>query len=228
MDSLKLTEPQSVSTMSTFFLAMTLNPSVQARAQEEIDRVIGTHRFPSFSDRDNLPYVEAVIKEAFRWHPVGPMGLPHVATEDGVCSGYLIPKGALVVPNIRLYTHDNAIYADPESFNPSRFLTTPPPRDPRDYIFGFGRRVCPGKLLADFSVWLTVATSLAAFDVRKGVGAEIGERTAQFMPGIISHPYPFKADIRPRSAKHEKLIRNGETEHPWEESHAEVLRKIKL
>jgi cytochrome P450 len=86
--------------MSTFFLAMTIHPEIQARAREEIDRVVGTHRLPTFADRDNLPYVEAVYKEAFRWHPIAPMGLPHVAAQDDICEDYLIPKGAMMIPNI--------------------------------------------------------------------------------------------------------------------------------
>lgn len=79
---------------------MTLHSEVQRKAQEEIDRVVGSHRLPTFDDRDNLPYVEAVVKECFRWHPIAPMGIPHVSTEDDVCEGYLIPKGAMVIPNI--------------------------------------------------------------------------------------------------------------------------------
>lgn len=86
--------------MATFFLVMTLYPEVQRTAQEEIDRVIGTDRLPTFADRDSLPYVEAVVKEALRMHPIAPMGLPHVTTADDVCEGYLIPKGAMVLPNI--------------------------------------------------------------------------------------------------------------------------------
>jgi cytochrome P450 len=86
--------------MSTFFLAMTLHPEVLCKARDEIDRVVGTHRLPTFSDRESLPYVEAVVKESFRWHPIGPMGLPHVASQDDICGEYLIPKGAMLLPNI--------------------------------------------------------------------------------------------------------------------------------
>jgi cytochrome P450 len=86
--------------MSCFFLAMILYPEVQRKAQEEIDRVVGTRRLPSFDDRGNLPYVEAIVKEVLRWHPVAPMGLPHMTTDDIIFDGYLIPKGALIIPNI--------------------------------------------------------------------------------------------------------------------------------
>lgn len=89
-----------MSVISTFFLAMTLHPEVQRKAHEEIDRVVGRDRLPTFADRDSLPYVEAVFKESFRWHALTPLGLPHVTTADDVCEGYLIPKGAIILPNI--------------------------------------------------------------------------------------------------------------------------------
>lgn len=79
---------------------MTLFPEVQRKAQEEIDRVIGTTRLPTFNDRDSLPYINAVLLEAWRWHPVIPMGLPHVAKVDDVVNGFCIPKGAIVLPNV--------------------------------------------------------------------------------------------------------------------------------
>jgi cytochrome P450 len=86
--------------MSCFFLAMTVFPAVQRKAQEEIDQNVGTGRLPGFQDRQNLPYIDAIVKEVLRWHPVAPMGLPHMTTEDDICEGYLIPKGALLLPNI--------------------------------------------------------------------------------------------------------------------------------
>jgi cytochrome P450 len=54
---------------------MVLNPDVQKKAQEEIDRVVGNDRLPNFDDRDSLIYVEAVIREVMRWHPPLPLGV---------------------------------------------------------------------------------------------------------------------------------------------------------
>jgi cytochrome P450 len=79
---------------------MTLFPEAQRKAQEELDRVIGTSRLPTFEDRKNLPYIDAVVKETFRWHPLAPLGLPHMTDEDDVINGYLIPKGSILIPNI--------------------------------------------------------------------------------------------------------------------------------
>lgn len=61
--------------MATFYLAMTLYPAVFKRAQEEIDRVIGDDRLPSFTDHGSLPYISAVLKEVLRWEVILPAGI---------------------------------------------------------------------------------------------------------------------------------------------------------
>ncbi|KAL1850990.1 hypothetical protein Daus18300_012724 [Diaporthe australafricana] len=218
----------SVSSMAAFFLAMTLYPEVQHKAREEIDRVVGDGRLPTVNDRASLPYIEAVLKETFRWHPIAPMGLPHCVTEDNVFQGYLIPKDAMILPNIWWFTHDPSVYHNPEAFDPSRFLGPNPPPGPMELVFGFGRRACPGKQLADSSVWLTVARSLAVFDISKGLddaGNEIVPEV-RFSPGILSHPDPFKAVVKPRSSRHEALIRQVEKTHPWENGSASELESL--
>lgn len=60
--------------MTSFFLAMVRHPAVAKKAQAELDRVVGTHRLPTIDDRSQLPYINAIIKEVFRWHPVFPIG----------------------------------------------------------------------------------------------------------------------------------------------------------
>lgn len=67
-------DTQTVSAITTFFLAMTRNPEVQKRAQREIDAVIGSDRLPTIADRDSLPYIRALVSEVFRWHPIAPIG----------------------------------------------------------------------------------------------------------------------------------------------------------
>lgn len=77
-----------------------LNPDVQRSAHEEIDRVVGSDRLPTAADRAQLPYVDAIVKETLRWHPIAPLGLPHKADADEVVEGYLIPRGAILMANI--------------------------------------------------------------------------------------------------------------------------------
>lgn len=78
---------------------MALFPTVQTKAQEELDEVVGIN-LQTPEDRTNLPYINAVIKEVLRWNPVTPLGVAHASTKEDVYEGYLIPKDATIVPNI--------------------------------------------------------------------------------------------------------------------------------
>jgi len=65
---------KTVSSMTSFFLALALFPRVQRRAQAELDVVVGRDRLPTFDDRPRLPYIEALVKELMRWQMVTPAG----------------------------------------------------------------------------------------------------------------------------------------------------------
>ncbi|KAI0260543.1 cytochrome P450 [Gloeopeniophorella convolvens] len=200
----------TVSALYTFYLAMTLFPDAQRKAQEEIDRVIGADRLPTLADRDNLPYVNALHSEIYRWRPVAPTGLPHRAMEADTYRGYYIPKGSIIIANIWQMLHDPSVYSNPELFTPERFLATegkPAELDPRECAFGFGRRICPGKLFADATVWLSIAMALSAFRISKVVenGVEVTP-SGEYTKAIISHPEKFKCSIKPRSAQAEALV----------------------
>ena len=90
---------QTVTSLTTFFLAMRLYPEVQKKAQEELDEVVGLSRLPEYEDRENLPYINALCKEVVRWHPVAPLGVAHRVSEDDVFNDYFIPAGSIVVGN---------------------------------------------------------------------------------------------------------------------------------
>ncbi|KAJ7473585.1 cytochrome P450 [Mycena galericulata] len=186
-----------------FFLAMVLTPDVQRRAQAEIDAVIGGARLPCLSDRNHLPYVSAVVTELLRWHSVAPLGVPHAALDDTVVNGYLIPKGAVIVANLWNMLNDANIYPSPFTFDPARYLTTPAQPDPRNVCFGFGRRVCPGRELAEASVFVCVAMTLAVFQIERGPGELPVHENTQ---GTISHPKPFDCVVKPRSERAVALI----------------------
>ena len=54
---------------------MMTHPEVQKRAQDEIERVVGSDRLPEWEDMERLPYITAVLKETLRWQPVTPLGM---------------------------------------------------------------------------------------------------------------------------------------------------------
>ena len=72
---------------------MVKNPDIQKKVQHQIDAVIGQGRLPTFSDRDHLPYIDAILFETLRLRPPVPLGIPHATTEDDHFKGYYIPKG---------------------------------------------------------------------------------------------------------------------------------------
>ncbi|KAK6496027.1 hypothetical protein TWF481_002055 [Arthrobotrys musiformis] len=216
----------TVGTLRSFFLAMSLYPEVQRKAQEEIDRVVGADRLPDPHDRENLPYVDAVLSETLRWMTVASLGLPHSSVEEDEFRGYRIPKQSIILPAVAWFARDPSTYKQPESFNPDRFLGPNKELDPRTYIFGYGRRVCPGRYFADANLFLMLAQSLAAFHIRKAVdseGRDIEPAVGQ-VPGAISHPTPFQCNIKPRSEKYKDLISKIDIEHdPLEKGDCEFI-----
>ncbi|KAG1775736.1 cytochrome P450 [Suillus placidus] len=95
----------TVATLMVLVLAMVLYSDVQKRTQAKIDSVIGRDQLPTFEDRASLPYVDAVVRETFRWQPVVPLGVPHATSSDDVYDGYCIPKGTLHRMNSGNPTH---------------------------------------------------------------------------------------------------------------------------
>ncbi|KAF4571188.1 hypothetical protein EYR36_008517 [Pleurotus pulmonarius] len=74
----------TTSVLGIFFMAMLVNPECQRLAQEEIDRVVGKERLPTFEDRPSLPYIECVVREILRWNPIFPLGQSGSATPTPV------------------------------------------------------------------------------------------------------------------------------------------------
>jgi cytochrome P450 len=86
--------------MYAFFLFMILHPEIQAKAQAEIDEMIGSDRPSYLSDHKSLPYVKATVKEVLRCGSIIPGGFAHKLIKDDVYGEYFIPEGALITPNI--------------------------------------------------------------------------------------------------------------------------------
>ncbi|CAE6446625.1 unnamed protein product [Rhizoctonia solani] len=141
----------TVSAVKTFFLAMTLYPAVQTKAQGEIacylqQRQPGSSLFITVADREKLPYTSALVRELLRWHPVAKLTAHrscgqddnNVVIDDKV---YRIPAHTVVIANIWGMLHNPEVYPDPEKFIPERYLVANPSPLPELYAFGFGRRL---------------------------------------------------------------------------------------
>ncbi|KAI0695235.1 cytochrome P450 [Cytidiella melzeri] len=202
----------TLSSMMTAFTMIVANPIVQARIQAEMDLVIGRDRLPDFSDKVRLPYLQCVILEVLRWGAATPVGTPHRVSQDDTYEGYLIPANSTIMANQWAMLHDERVYPDPSRFNPDRFLTgegRTPQNDPRDVAFGFGRRICPGKDLAENTLWIAVASICYAFKItstldENGVPMPID---LEYREHGVRHPKPFTCDIVPRNETSVDLIR---------------------
>lgn len=218
----------TVITLTTFTLAMLKFPEVQKKAQEELDRVIGEGALPNLDDRDRLPYINAVVKEATRWWVVSPMGFPHTATEEFLYEGHRIPKGAIIMPAVYWFLHDPSVYANPDVFDPDRFLSPRNEPDPTTEAFGFGRRICPGRFFADQGLFLNIAMTLACFNIKRPIGEDGKEVEVdvQPKPGVLTYPTEFGFNVVPRSDKHKQLIEGLARKHPFETSDAEFIGSL--
>ncbi|KAA1470243.1 cytochrome P450 [Dentipellis sp. KUC8613] len=187
----------TVAVMTSFVLAMVLNPEVQQRAQEEIDALIPSGRLPTLDDRPDLPYFEAVLKELYRWSSPFPNGLPHALMEDDIYNGYFIPKGTIVITD--LMEMCNAC-PRPSEFLPHRFIDGTDrgsvPAHPGDVIFGFGRRPCPGMWVADNTIWTAVAQMISLFEfLPEIVDGKKCPPPVVFTEAATRHPVPFNCRI---------------------------------
>ncbi|KAH9035788.1 cytochrome P450 [Lactarius pseudohatsudake] len=197
--------------LAWWMLAMATYPEVQKRAQAELDAVVGRSRTPTFADFHNLPFIRAMVKETLRWRPVGPLGFPHLSSEDDWYNGMFIPKGTIMIPNVWHLNRDPEIYgADAADFNPARFLDTngdigpcpPETKEEGHVMYGFGRRICVGRHVANNSLFIDMAMTLWACNIEAGK-----DEHGNVIPidvdglvedGLVVRPIPFKADIGPR------------------------------
>nr|GAT47917.1 cytochrome P450 [Mycena chlorophos] len=214
-----------------FVFAMLAYPETQAKAQAELDAVLGHGVLPTFADQQALPYVAALVKEVLRWRTITPVGncqgpvhrlhaaesfsaVPHFVAVEDEYRGYRIPAQSIVIGNSWAILHDKDVYPNPDQFKPERFLRdgklNPDIRDPETAAFGFGRRICPGRHMAMASVWLSIASILATFKISKAVDehGETMEPTYEYLTGLICAPLPFKCSIMLRSLQTAEAIRS--------------------
>ncbi|TRM68972.1 cytochrome P450 [Schizophyllum amplum] len=196
------------STLRSFLLEMVLNPEVQARAQAELDAVIG-ERLPTHEDRPHLPYIDAILKEVMRMHPAIPLVTPHDTTQDIIYEGQFIPKGTSLVANTWCMGYNPEMFPEPEQFKPERYLD-PALVKQEPFTFGFGRRICVGRYLGEAVMWIAVASLLSTFTVvpMKRDGKEV-PIAGEYCGIMIRYPAPFECMLIPRSQAHMELIKSA-------------------
>ncbi|KAH0581504.1 Cytochrome P450 1A1 [Termitomyces sp. J132] len=196
----------TASIMQWFSALIPAYPKIQAKAHAELDRVVGRSRLPTVEDEKNLPYIHAIIKEVERCHNPFWLGTPHVNTEDVTYHGHFIPKDTVVVLNTYTMHHDPRRHPDPHTFSPERYLNdstlssesanVADPYERDHWMFGVGRRICPGMWVAEREVFLAISRMLWAFKMEEIPGEPIDLKEYDGLSG--RSPVPFRVRMIPR------------------------------
>ncbi|KAL6585201.1 hypothetical protein OROMI_004490 [Orobanche minor] len=142
-------------------------PDIFITATEELDRVIGRNKWVNETDIPNLPYIDAIVKETMRLHPVAPMLTPRLAREDCKVAGYDIKKGTQVFVSVWTIGRDPSLWENPTEFWPERFIGRSIDVKGQDFEllpFGSGRRMCPGYSLGLKVIQSSLANLLHGFN----------------------------------------------------------------
>ena len=201
MDLLIAGTDTSAQTVNWFLLIMANRPEIQDKVHEELYRVIGPDALPTVDDRTRLPYTFACLAESMRYRTIGPLAVPHQATQDTEVGGYLVPAGAQVLGNIYSIHHDPRFWDSPDDFIPERFLPQPDGSPAAALTgnafipFGTGHRRCPGRRFAETTVWLHVTRMLHRLRFETPAGKPLSEEEV-FGLAISPKPYALRAKRR--------------------------------
>ena len=201
MDLLLAGTDTSAQTISWTLLLLANRPEVQAKVHEELDRVIGPDALPTVDDRTRLPYTFACLAESMRYRTIGPLAVPHKATEDTAVGGYRIPAGAQVLGNAYSIHHDPRFWNSPDEFIPERFMPQPDGSPAAALTgnafipFGTGHRRCPGRRFAETTVWLHLTRMLHRLRFGTPDGRPLSEDEV-FGLAISPKPYALRAERR--------------------------------
>uniref|UniRef100_A0A0D9XE53 Uncharacterized protein n=1 Tax=Leersia perrieri TaxID=77586 RepID=A0A0D9XE53_9ORYZ len=181
-------------------------PEVFVKATEELDRIIGRGRWVTEKDIPSLPYVDAIIKETMRMHPVAPMLVPRLSREDTSIDGYDIPAGTRVLVSVWSIGRDPKLWENPEEFMPERFIGSKLDVKGQDYEllpFGSGRRMCPGYSLGLKVIQVSLANLLHGFEWRLPDGMTSEQLNMEEIFGLSTpRKFPLEAVVEPKLPAH--------------------------
>ncbi|KAG8833045.1 hypothetical protein FRC17_000111 [Serendipita sp. 399] len=162
--------------LMSLFANLLIHPHVQKRLHQELDAALTPGHFPTFADLESMQYLKATWNEVPRVSPPVPGALPHVNSTDDVWNGYFFPKGTILIANIGDLLRDPRKWGeDAHEFKPERFLPEYNPRagempSVESIVFGFGRRICPGRHFAHRNGMMFAAAMLSTYEILPPAG----------------------------------------------------------
>ncbi|XP_042338518.1 cytochrome P450 2J4-like [Plectropomus leopardus] len=187
----------TTTTLHWGLLYMIYYPHIQQQVQAEIDAVIGSSKQPSMTDRENMPYTDAVIHEIQRMANIIPLNVMRMTNKETTLDKYTLPKGTFVMPTLISILRDESIWETPQSFNPQHFLDQDGKFRKREAFIPFsaGKRVCLGEQLARMELFLFFTSLLQRFSF----SAPAGEQPSlDYKLGATLCPKPYRLCAVPR------------------------------
>ncbi|KAL5751712.1 hypothetical protein ACOSQ2_022219 [Xanthoceras sorbifolium] len=166
LDMLAAAMDSTAATIEWGLSVLIKHPRIMKKVQNELENVVGKDRMVEESDLDNLKYLDMVIKETLRLHPVVPV-ITRECREDCTIKGFHIPKKSRVFVNVWAIGRDLNVWTDPYNYFPERFMENNIDFHGHDFElipFGSGRRSCPGMQLGLTVVRLVLAQLMHCFD----------------------------------------------------------------
>ena len=190
-------EDTTAHTLAWMLWLLAQHPPLLQRARDEVRQALGDETLPTRIEQvASLRFVGACAPGTMRLKPVAPL-LPQQAAHDTSVAGVTIPEGTLCIFLVRPGAMDAARFAEPERFDPERWLRADAASAKRVSMpFGAGPRMCPGRYLALLEIKMAVATLLARFDVlsvEAGGAGPVQERL-----GFTMQPTPLRMRRPPR------------------------------
>ncbi|KAI7871261.1 cytochrome P450 [Spinellus fusiger] len=184
-------------TLSWAFALLSHHPEIQRKICDEIDAFIAKYkRLPTFTEREEFPYIISVQREIMRFYPLTPYGVPHIAEQD--CNMHRNPD----------------VYPDPDKFIPERFINNTSTfhvssngniKERDQYNFGWGRRICPGIYLAETGMFLAYTSLWARCTVEPALDSNDSPVYADIESfvdcGLVIMPKPYKVRFVERPDK---------------------------
>ena len=174
----------------------------QDKLFEEIIKVVGKKRYPSFKDRENLNFLQACIHETMRLSTITGIGAPRKTTKETSLIGITVPKDSIVIFNFWNYHMNDDYWEDPHIFNPYRWLS----EDGNDFVagkyscylpFSAGVRGCPGESLAKFEVFMFISRLFRDFRVEKDPDGPMPSLEKNL--GLVMTPNSYRVKFTPRT-----------------------------
>ncbi|XP_005795936.1 cytochrome P450 2F2-like [Xiphophorus maculatus] len=185
-------------TLLTGFLYLLNYPHIQERCQQEIDRVLQGGNQATFEDRNDMPYMQAVIHEIQRIANTIPLSVFHCTTKDTELMGYSIPQGTMIIQNMTSVLREEGQWKFPHEFNPENFLNEQGEFvKPEAFMpFSAGSRVCLGESLARMELFLITVTLLRKFKFVWPEDAGEPDFTPVFGATLTPKPYFMTIQLR--------------------------------